>query len=350
MVRIAGVGTAVPPYRYEQATLTAAAERVWADRHFNAERIGDLFRAVRVGGRNLSLPLDRYLRLSGFGEANRVFHEVGADIGESALRRALDHAGLQAQDVDAFYFATVTGLSTPSLDARLCNRLGLRSDVKRVPIFGLGCAAGAAGVARLYDYLRGWPAQVAVLLCVELCSLTLQQGDLSVANLIATGLFGDGAAAVIATGDGRAAGGPEIVGTRSTLYPNTEHVMGWDIGEWGFKVVLSAAIPEVVRTHVAPDVDRFLADHRLQRSDVQAWICHPGGPKIIAAFQEALGLRDEDLSVTRRSLEDVGNLSSASVLFVLEETLRQARLAAGAYGLLMAMGPGFQSEMVLLRW
>jgi alkylresorcinol/alkylpyrone synthase len=251
--------------------------------------------------------------------------------------------------VDALFFVTVTGVATPSIDARLMNRLALPSRVKRVPIFGLGCVAGAAGVARAADYLRGHPGEVAVLLSVELCSLTLQREDLSVPNLIASGLFGDGAAAVVLVGSDRQTGGPRVVDSRSIFYPDTERVMGWEVSEQGFKIVLSAEVPEMVRRHLRGDVDAFLAAHGLARDDISVWISHPGGPKVLEAMQESLELPDEALESAWKTLREVGNLSSTSVLLVLEQTLASPP-APGSWGLMSAMGPGFCSELVLLRW
>jgi alkylresorcinol/alkylpyrone synthase len=217
---------------------------------------------------------------------------------------------------------------------------------------GLGCVAGAAGVARLHDQLRGWPNQVGVLVSVELCSLTIQRGDASAANMVATGLFGDGAAAVVLVGSERAAGrpGPRVVDTRSHLYPGTERAMGWDVGSTGLKVVLGVEVPELVEKHLGDDVRGLLADHGLTIEDVDVWVSHPGGPKVIEAIESQLGLFDGQLDLTWQSLERVGNLSSASVLHVLRDTLAVRNPAPGAWGMLMAMGPGFCSELVLLRW
>jgi alkylresorcinol/alkylpyrone synthase len=216
-----------------------------------------------VGGRHLALPLEAYERLKTWGDANNAWIEVAQDIGEQAVRRGLDAAGLTLADVDALFFVTVTGVATPSIDARLMNRLGLSPHVKRVPIFGLGCVAGAAGIARAADYVRGFPNHVALLLSVELCSLTLQREDLSIPNLIASGLFGDGAAAAVVAGAERQLEGPRIVATRSVFYPDSEEVMGWEISERGFRIVLSGDVPEVVGRYLPRDVDAFLGDHGL---------------------------------------------------------------------------------------
>jgi len=353
-MRIASVGSAFPPHYYDQDELLAALKQVWARRHYNLERLERLHEHVLVGGRHLALPLERYDELSTWGRANDAWIEVAQEVGAAAVRDGLERAGLSAADVDALWSVTVTGVATPSIDARLMNVLGLPPRVKRQPIFGLGCVAGAAGIARAADYVKGHPDEVAVLLSVELCSLTLQREDLSIPNLIASGLFGDGAAAAVVIGNGRAAAagtaGPRIVATRSVFYPDSERVMGWDVSEEGFRIVLSAGVPDMVREHLRDDVDAFLADHGLARAEIGSWVCHPGGPKVLEAMQETLELAPGALDVTWRSLREVGNLSSTSVLLVLQETMDRHRPAPGTPGMLLAMGPGFCSELVLLEW
>ena len=350
---IASVAGALPDHHYTQDELIAGFIRFWAEQHHNPDRLVRLHGAVQVGGRNLALPMDQYQNMS-FGEANDAFIRVGTDIGERAIRKALEEANLEPTDIDVIFTTTVTGIATPSLDARLVNRLGLRSDVKRVPMFGLGCVAGAAGISRMNDYLAGHPDQVAVLLSVELCSLTLQRGDFSVPNMIASGLFGDGAAAVVGLGKNRGHAmnctGPQVVETRSRFYPDTERVMGWDVEDTGFKIVLAASVPDVVRRFIRADVDAFLAEQSLTIEGIEKWICHPGGPKILTAFEECLDLPDGALDKTWVSLKEIGNLSSSSVLFVLRDTLADMEPKGDERGMLMAMGPGFCSELVLLKW
>jgi len=350
LATIASVGAAFPPHHYDQETLLAALRALWAKRHYNLDRLDSLHRNVLVGGRHLALPIESYPSLRGFGESNDAWLAVAHEIGEAAVRRALEGAGVAGGEVDAFFFVTITGVAAPSLDARLADRLGLPPRVKRVPIFGLGCVAGAAGIARAADYLKAYPDHVAVLLSVELCSLTLQRDDLSVPNLIASGLFGDGAAAVVLGGRRRALPGPRVLATRSVFYPGTEHVMGWDVTDGGFRVVLSADVPEVVRTHLGRDVDAFLADHGLERRRIARWIAHPGGPKVLEAMAAALGIEEQALEPAWRSLREVGNLSSTSVLLVLEDILKNQSPTPGSYGVILAMGPGFCSELVLIRW
>jgi len=344
------VARVLPKHYADQEQLIAAFRDAWAERHFNVARLEQLHRAVGVRGRHLALPVEAYAGLRSFEARNAAWTSCAVELGEQAIREAVAKAGLEPRDLGHVFFVTVTGLATPSIDARLCNRLALRSDIRRTPIFGLGCVAGAAGTARMSDWLRAFPDQHAVLLSVELCSLTLQREDLSIANIIASGLFGDGAAAVVMSGAKAGGRGPAVVATGAVLYPDTERVMGWDFVDTGFKVVLSAKVPDVVRAHVRRDVDDFLRAHGLDRSRIQHWIAHTGGPKVLEAFASALELPAGALDRSWRSLREVGNLSSASVLFVLGELLESGEAAPGDYGLLLAMGPGFCAELVLLRW
>ncbi|MGH8013694.1 MAG: type III polyketide synthase, partial [Candidatus Binataceae bacterium] len=305
---------------------------------------------VGVRQRHLAYPMERYAAFENFGETNRAWMEAAQELGETALDRALDRAGLERDALHALFVVSITGIASPSLDARLINRMGLRTDIKRTPIFGLGCVGGAAGLTRAADHVLAYPSQCAAVLSVELCSLTIQRNDHSVVNLISTGLFGDGAAAAIVAGADTAVDGPRIIDTRSVFYPGTEEIMGWDISENGFQVVLSPKLPDLIICRLRADVDAFLAAHELQRRDIGSWVIHPGGPKVLRAVEQALELRERDLEVSWECLARCGNLSSGSVLMVLEETLHERRPAAGTPGVIMAMGPGFCSEMLLVRW
>lgn len=344
---------AFPPHRYRQGEITEALARCLppgADRAV----LRRVHASVRVDARHLAMPLDRYGRGEGFGRMNNLFIETALGLGAEALELALCDSGLTAHDIDCVVSTTVTGLATPSLEARLASRAGLRHDIKRVPLFGLGCAAGAAGLGRLHDYLTGHQDQAALLLSTELCSLTLQSHDTSMANLVAGALFGDGAGALLAVGSDHplydTCHGPAVVAARSRLYPGTEHLLGWEIGDWGFRMVLGREIPELVRLHVAGEIEEFLAGHDLKPSDVSAWICHPGGPKVLDALSDALSLPDTAFGPSRQSLAAVGNLSSASVLHILRDIEASGPPEPGSVGLMIAFGPGFASELVLLRW
>jgi len=347
-MRISSVGRALPENYYDQEQLLGALATLWAGRFHNPKRLEQIQRNTLVGGRHLALPVEEYEALRGFGAANAAFIRCGLELGERAIREALAAAELEPREVDAIFSLSVTGIAAPSLDARLVNRLGLRSDVKRTPIFGLGCVGGAAGIARAADYLRAYPRETALVLSVELCSLTLQREDASMANVIASGLFGDGAAAVVLRGAETEARGPRILATRSIFYPGTEHVMGWDVGDSGFRVVLSSDVPAIAGG-LRPDIEKFLAEHGVSLRDVEVFVCHPGGPKVLEAIEQSLALPANALARSWDHLAQVGNLSSASVLFVLGDALAEPH-PPGTLGLLLAMGPGFCSELVLLQW
>jgi alkylresorcinol/alkylpyrone synthase len=355
-MQIASAASAFPKHYYSQAVLLKELQEYWGVQLKNPLLLARLHRNVTVDGRYLAIPTEQYHDIKTWGEANDIWVKVAEELGEQALCRALNNAGIATNDLGALLFTTVTGIASPSIDALLINRMNLPANIRRTPIFGLGCVAGAAGIARAADYVRAYPKQAAALVSVELCSLTLQREDLSVANLISSGLFADGSAAVIVTGEefepsaGGEIDGPKILATRSVFYPDTRDMMGWNISEKGFRIILSTEVPNLIRENLGRDVDAFLADNSLQRSDLKSWVMHTGGPRILEASAEALGLKNGELDASWDCLRKVGNLSSASVLVVLEDVMKNRRPAPGTLGLLAAMGPGFCSELVLLEW
>jgi alkylresorcinol/alkylpyrone synthase len=350
-LQIASAATAFPERYYPQSFLTPALEEFFGDRLENPALFRRLHAHACVDGRHLAIAPEQYYAIERWGQANDHWIAVAEQLGEQALGQAAERAGVALNDIGALIFVSVTGVASPSIDARLVNRMRLNPNIRRVPVFGLGCVAGAAGIAQAADYVRAWPDRIAALVSVELCSLTLQRDDTSVAHLISSGLFGDGAAAVLVGGaNTKLAPGPTIVATKSSFYRDTHRVMGWDISEKGFNIVLSPEVPNVIRENLRRDADAFLAENGLTRKDIGCWIMHTGGPKVLEATEEALEVSREDVQVSWDCLRKVGNLSSASVLMVLEEVMLNRRPKPGTWSVLAAMGPGFCAELVLLRW
>jgi alkylresorcinol/alkylpyrone synthase len=358
-MRIASVATVYPPYRYSQADISDALKKMYGSNIEEPRLIDKIHGSCGVDFRHLMFPIDSLGSYSGFEQSNDAWIEGTLDLGQKAIQAALDRAGLTPSDISAIFFASTTGIATPSIDARLTNIMNFPANIKRTPIFGLGCVAGAAGIARAADYVRAYPKQYAILLSVELCSLTWQTNDYSMANLVACGLFGDGAAAVVLAGEETPHAQrptsvespcPRVLDTRSTLYPNTEHLVGWKFKDSGFNVVLSSEIPKLVSTYLRSNVDEFLGDNDISLQEICSFIFHSGGPKVLEAMETSLDLPKGALASARESLREVGNLSSASVLSVMEEFLHKRPEDPGAYSMLAAMGPAFCSELVLLQW
>ncbi len=353
MSRILAVAPVLPDNVHEQHEITAElGARLTGDRAARSvlERV---HAASGIKTRHLALPLSRYADLDSFSETNALFVELALPLVERAVSTALRDAGLRVDDVDHLFFTTVTGVQAPSLDALLATSMGFRSDLRRVPSFGLGCVAGAAGIARVADYLAGHPQGVALLVSVELCSLTLQWQDQSMANVVGTGIFGDGAAAVVMVGDEHPAAveagsrAPRVVASRSALYPDSASMIGWQIGSTGFTLMLAAGVPALIDGHFSAGVDELLASEGLTRDDVDRWIAHPGGPRILESFTAALDLPPSALDASWQVMARTGNLSSAAVLHVLAEVGEQP---VGSRAVLFALGPGVTAELVLLEW
>ena len=353
MARILSVAPVLPEHATTQQQITAElAEGMTDDRAARAV-MHRIHAASGIETRHLAMPISEYRAIEGFTASNTLFAELALPLAEQAVTAALAEAGLRTDEVDHLFFTTVTGLGAPSLDALLATSLGFRTDLRRVPSFGLGCVAGAAGLARVADYLAGHPTGVALLVSVELCSLTLQWGDRSMANVVGTGIFGDGAAAVVMVGDSHpaalAAPGPRarVVGSRSALYPESSEMIGWRIGAEGFRLMLAAGVPALIDGHFANAVDELLAEAGWSRADVDDWIAHPGGPRVLESFSTALDLEPAALATSWAVLARAGNMSSAAVLHVLAEG---GDRPAGTRGVLFALGPGVTAEIVLLEW
>lgn len=350
---IVAIEAAFPANYIEQELISATLKAKWQSEGVNPRVVERLLQSVSVKNRHIAMPLADYSADLPFSERNRRFIEIGVDLAEESVTKVLASSGVKPADISEIIFTTVTGIAVPSIDARLMNRLAFRHDLKRVPLFGLGCVAGAAGLSRAADYLVGHPDELSLVLSLELCTLTFQKSDISVANIIACGLFGDGAAAVLVAGRKRASQWsnlPKIVDNESFFFPNSEDVMGWEVTDDGFKIILSAQVPNIAQEKIPSCIDKLLARHHLTRRDVAAWIAHPGGPKVIDALNLGLDLPPDSLSLSYESLSEIGNLSSASVLMILQKTLEKRSFRPGEYAVLMAMGPAFCAEALLLKW
>lgn len=347
MPRIAGIAVGVPPYRVDQEAAREFARGLFGRSRNDLDRLLSVFGNAGIATRYFSRPIEWFAEQHSFGEKNDAYIESATALGAEVSRKVLAESGVQAEGVDAIIYVNTTGLATPSIDARLVNILGLPKHVRRMPIWGLGCAGGAAGLAHAWHYLKGNPKGRVLLVSVELCGLTFMADDFSRSNLVATALFGEGAAAVLVAGDEVDGEGINIADVRSRFYPNSLDVMGWNVQSRGLQVVFAQRIPEVVREYAACDLGDFLQDHGMGLHDVGAWVLHPGGRKVIEAYEGALGLADEQTRRSREVLRNYGNMSSVTVLFVLERYLRESRKGAGP-ALLSALGPGFCSESVLL--
>lgn len=349
MPAIRSVATAVPPHRITQEEARAFAERHFRERLPGLSRLLGVFGHAGVSERYFSVPVEWFTRPHSWAEKNRLYLDSVTRLCEEAISRALAGAGVAPSEVDHILFVNTTGLATPSIDAHLVNRLGLRSDVRRTPIWGLGCAGGVAGLSRAHDLAAGDPECTVLLVAAELCGLTFMAGDGSRANLVACALFGEGAAAAVVAGGDGDAGDLRIRGTRSRFYRESIDVMGWSIESEGMQVVFARRIPQLVEESARTDLAALTESCGRELADVEAWLVHPGGAKVLGAYEAALGLPADALELSRGVLRDYGNMSSVTVLFVLERFLRRRRPARGMPVVLSALGPGFSSESMLVE-
>jgi alkylresorcinol/alkylpyrone synthase len=347
MPRIAGVATAVPEHVLEQAE---AKQRVLKMFGPAAERLLPVFDNAQIDSRHFVRDIEWFEASHDFTETNDLYIEETLKLSERVVVGLAERCGIATTDFDAIFFVSTTGLSTPSIDARLFNRIALSPHIKRIPIWGLGCAAGVGGIARAFDYVKAYPKERTLVLSVELCSLAFQRSDQSKSNLIATALFGDGAAACLVVGDDVDMPGPRVLRSLSTIYPDTLDVMGWRITSNGFGIVLSRDIPSIVDSLVAKNVCELLEAANIPLTSIKHFIAHPGGMKVMEAYQKSLELPVDALKNSLDVLREYGNMSSATVLFILERFLSSVLPGSGEYGIISALGPGFSSELVLVQW
>jgi len=348
MPRIHAVATAVPATRVDQELAAAFARQLYAERIPDLERLLPLFTNAGIQTRYFAAPQEWFFTGHDLAEKSAMYVQEATRLSAEAAGKALTRAEIGPEDVDYIIYVNTTGLATPSIDARLINTMGLRQDVRRTPIWGLGCAGGAAGLSHAHHYALAHPEARILVIATELCGLTFLPDDLSKANLVATALFGDGAAAAVIGGDGCEKPGLEVLGTHSRFYADSLDVMGWTVLQEGLQVVFAQRIPEIVEQTAAEDLAAFLAGHDLTIADIDAFLLHPGGTKVLEAYESALALEPAQLDLPRGILRDYGNMSSATVLFVLERYLSEMETGRGGYGLISALGPGFSAESLLV--
>ena len=342
--RLQSLAVAWPPHELRQEDVAANGAEMFATTHGGFERLAPIYRNALIETRHSCVPIEWYLKPHSFSERNDLFLENAVKVLTEAAGKALDQVGLEARDIDAIVVVCTTGIATPALDARLMQVMPFRPDVRRLPIFGLGCAGGVVGLARAADLARARPDERVLLLVVELCALTFRAKDRSKSNLVATALFGDGAAAAVISCREDTAG-PALGASREHTWPDSLDVMGWEVADDGLKVVFSRDIPTLVQNDFRPVAMDFLTSQGLTPADIGGFVCHPGGAKVIDALEACFDLSNGALTHTRAVLRDHGNMSAATVLFVLK-----AMLDDGAKGplLLTTLGPGFTAGLMLV--
>ncbi|NKB49774.1 MAG: type III polyketide synthase [Alphaproteobacteria bacterium] len=341
--RISAVATAVPEFALHQSDVVARATEIFAPDVPDFDRFAPVYANAGVATRYSCVPLDWYGRPHSFTERNDLYIENAVALLEQVAGSLLDQVEMTTDDIDALVVISTTGMATPSLDALLIERMALRRDVERLPVFGLGCAGGVTGLTRAAQLARSRPGTRVMLLVVELCGLTFQANDTAKSNIISTALFGDGAAGALVQCGGE---GPVIVDGAEHTWPNSLDVMGWSFGENGLGVKLSRDVPGFVREHLPAPAAAFLGCNGLTLADIDHHICHPGGGKVLDALEDVLGLAPGDLAASRAVMRDYGNMSAATALFVLKESI--ARAPSGRF-LMSALGPGFTASFALLE-
>ncbi len=353
MPRLLSIERYIPPYRYDQQVVTDCVRRWLAEDDGPSARLLSVYASAGVRSRGSVLPIEEVFRPGDFETQTRRYRAAACEAGTEVATRALASAGLRPGEIDFVVSVSCTGFMIPSVDAYVANHLGMGGALARLPITEAGCAGGVVALARAFDHLRAHPDRAALLLALELSSLTFQRWDRSATNVVSTAIFGDGGAAVVVVGDRHPAAGRgllRVVDTGSVFFPATTHLMGFDLRNPGLQIVLDRGLAPFVRREVRPAVDGFLARRCLDRSRISRWILHPGGRRVIEVMAERLGLTSSDLAATEAVLAEHGNVSSVTVLFVLDEILRRHRPQAGELGLLGAFGPGFSAELALLEF
>jgi alkylresorcinol/alkylpyrone synthase len=354
MPRIAGVATATPPHEVSQAKIKEFAQSFFGDPEVFAS-LNPLFDEDQVAQRYFTVNLEWFSSRHSFVETNEVYIQSALTLSEKVTVELASQCGIETEDFDLVFFVSTTGLATPSIDARLFNRIKLNSHIKRVPIWGLGCAGGSAAISRAFDYLGAYPKHRVLIIAVELCGLGFEMNPFNKSEIYSSALFGEGAAACAVFGDqvpsaGRALTHTHILDTLSTLYPDSLDAMSWRVTSQGFRIELSERVPEIISGSVKSEIHAFLESNHLTIQSLKHFVLHPGGQKVLQAYAKRLGVAIEKLNPSSSILKEFGNMSSVTVFFILKRVLEQESHLAGEYGLMGAVGPGFSSEFLLLQW
>jgi alkylresorcinol/alkylpyrone synthase len=347
MPTILGTGIAHPPYTFHQSDLKPFIKDMFADVFSDLDRLLQLFENTHIQTRHFCVPLEWFRNSPSFKEKNSLYVEHAFRLSIEAIQQCLERVNVDIKEISHLFFVSTTGMSTPSMDARIINALNPDSHMKRTPIWGLGCAGGAAGISRAFDYVKAYPKELALIVSVELCGLTFQRNDLTKSNLVATSLFADGAACVLLAGDEvKIDGKLRVQETMSTLWKDSLDVMGWDFSGSGFHVIFSRDIPSIVKRNVAANVQEFMKKHQIDCLD--HYLLHPGGQKVLDAYETSLSIPAGKTDISRSILREYGNMSSCTVLYVLDRFIQENRITSGETGLISALGPGFSSELLLI--
>ncbi|RKL67154.1 type III polyketide synthase [Salipaludibacillus neizhouensis] len=357
MPAIVSVTTENPPFKYTQAEIKGLIYDLFQPSYSAIDRMIKVFDSSGIEERQLSAPMSWFKEDHTFAEKNERYVEVAVELGVKVIRSCLEKVDeTVVSDVDAIFYISSSGIATPTIDAKMMNKLSFSPHMKRIPIWGLGCAGGAAGLSRAYDYCLAYPRAKVLVVCVECCSLTFSKEDISKSNIVGTSLFGDGAACALIVGDTAANSMefkqkklPFILASQSTFMQDSEDIMGWDLKENGLNVVFSRNIPNVIEKWLKPNVEEFLSLNKIDLQDISYFVAHPGGKKVLQAYEQALTFSEEMTETSRKVLQNHGNMSSPTVLYVLKKIMEH-KTVHGEKGLMAALGPGFCSELLLLEW
>ena len=346
MAKIISTAKAVPPYKVDREIAKEYTYHHFKSKFRDIARLVQVFESSRIDSRYFCVPTEWFFTPKCFQEKNDTYIEWATKLSVDAAQSCLNFAGLTPQDVDYIIFVSTTGLSTPSIDARIINLLHMRSDIRRTPIWGLGCVGGAAGLSMAFNHIKAFPNSKVLLVAVEFCGLTFNFNDLSKSNLVATAIFADGAAAVLLGIDGD---GPELLATQSTIWPDSLDVMGWNFHNEGMQVVFARAIPAIVHKYAKQNISSFLDKNDLSIDKLDYFLVHPGGARVVDAYKESLGLNNGELQIAEDVLRQYGNMSAVTILYILDEFLKTDHKKPGAFGLMTALGPGFSSESLIFK-